>query len=103
MEIDSTNIGDCGKVKALFFMFSNGTLNVDKLNAFLPYSIKLISITELKYINWCIQNGIVGWWSDSDVYRYNRNSYTEYVYTYYFRNINDAVLFKLRYADDCAA
>ena len=108
MEIDSVNIGDFGKVKTLFFMSSNGILNVDKLNAFLPYSIKVISISDIKYINWCIQNGVVGWWSDggwseSDVYRYNRNSYTGFAYTFYFRNINDAVLFKLRYADDCAA
>ena len=105
MVIPSDQIGDFGKVKTLFFMSPNGILNVDKLNAFLPYSIKVISISDIKYINWCIQNGVVGWWSDggwseSDVYRYNRNSYTGFAYTFYFRNINDAVLFKLKYADD---
>jgi len=101
MIIPSNQIEDFGRVKTHFLVLSNGSINVDKLNAFLPYSIKVISISDIKYINWCIQNNVVGWWSDRDIYRYNLGSYAEFAYTFYFHNPDHALHFKLRYANDC--
>ena len=90
--IPDNQIEDFGRVKTSFLV-------IGPLSRFLPYSIKVASKSDIKYINWMIQNNVIGWWSKID-YVSDLPNNRSYVYTFYFHNQNDAVLFKLRYADD---
>ena len=99
MIIPANQIEEFGKVKTRFLKLSNGLLNVEKLNIFLPHSVVVINKSDIKYINWFIQNGVVGWWSKQ--YFLYQAQPPAHAYTYYFNNLEHAVLFKLRYANDC--
>jgi len=99
MIIPSDQIGDFGKVKARFLKLSNN------LNDVLPYSVEVINYSDSNYIDWLIENNIIGWWSKVGYTVYRLAFWPKHqfhTYTFYFHNINDAALFKLFHANDCS-
>ena len=102
-----------GRVISLF-LCKEGTreLDPDKIKKYLPYQFTLTvnwarnsleSRTPSEYYtDWIIANNIGGWYQTKEVSSIEKTGYSfcEIIYTFYFNNSNDAVLFRLSHGDE---